>query len=275
MRELALRELTHTDNLKDPVAKALEAEPFGPFPDIDVPEETLRRARAVGALVTALAHLQSTGHVLPFGRMRLGGELPEFLVMRTAGPPGYRVGDQFNFEIAEVYAPPRGALKPDLDPPLVLLDRLPARMGAKVRRVLLEAADAYRARLFVGAAMLLGTASEAAMEQLAVAILTRTNDPQLRGLLEDEMASASRLHAYTIAELAKLKVRGTHVRLLEGMANTYRELRNHAVHEPEGAFDTLLFDRTVVGPLMTGAIIYFERLYDVLDVVERGPASAS
>jgi hypothetical protein len=89
------------------------------------------------------------------------------------------------------------------------------------------------------------------------------------------MTSASQLHAYTIGELAKLKVRGARIRLLEGMANTYRELRNHAVHEPEGAFDTLLFDRSVVGPLMTGAIIYFERLYEVLEVVDRGPESAS
>lgn len=276
LRELARRALTNTDNLKDPVVKALASEPVGPFPEIDVPAEAVRRARAVGAMVEALTHLEATGHVLPHGTTFIAGtEMPEFKLMRTTGPPALLIGDPFNFEVASVYRLPRGSLKPDLDPSLVMLERLSERMGAKVRRVLLEAADAYRERLYVGAAMLLGTASEAAMEQLAGAILVRTNDRNLRELLDDEGVSAQRLHAYVIEQLPKLKVPRASVRLLEGMANTYRELRNHAVHEPEGAFDAVLFDRSVVGPLMTGATAYFGRLYEILAAIERPPETSN
>lgn len=258
--------IEHTDNLKAAVARRLAGEPLSIEGIEGVTETAVRALKAVGATVVALAHLESTGHILPFGESRVR-QWPERMIPYNYGGrgSGYQAGDQFNYAVADVYILPMTGLAPEADAPAVFLDHLPASIGPKVRRVLVEAADAYRARLFVGTAMLLGTASEAAWEQLAARAQQHSGDAKLLTLLADPLTPAGHLQTRTVDVLKMLKVSASDIAALDAISRAYRDLRNHAVHEPEASFDETLFARSVVGTLLTGAVKYFQRLYNVLD----------
>lgn len=274
--ELSGGGVKHTRNLMDQVARAMEVQALEWQDEEGVSRADVLRARAFGTTIMALAHLESSGHVLPFGNQRLFGDMTELIVSWTPSHSkgSFRVGDQFNFPIAEVYLLPRGTLAPGVDQPFVLTERLPRRMAEKARRIVFEAADAYRARLYVGAAMLLGTASEAAWEHVATIVETVTRDEKLTRILAEPLSSAAQIQRQVVEVLRPLKLRNVNLAQLEGMAITYRELRNHAVHEPEGAFDRGLFAPSVIGTLMFGSIEYFTELYRILDVIDKPRSQA-
>jgi hypothetical protein len=76
---------------------------------------------------------------------------------------GYNLDGPFNFAVAAAYKLPWSSFRaPLIDSPAVFLENLPASMGPKVKQVLLEAVDAYRASLYFATAVLIGVASEAA-----------------------------------------------------------------------------------------------------------------
>jgi hypothetical protein len=269
LTELATGGLKHTRNLMDQVARAMDVQALDWQEEEGISRADVLRARAFGTTITALAYLESTGHALPFGNQRLWGDMTELIVSWTPSHSqgGFRLGDQFNFPLAEVYVLPRTGLAPGVDLPFVLTEHLPMKMAEKARRVVLEAADAYRARLYVGAAMLLGTASEAAWEHVATIVEEITGDDKLTKILAEPLSSTAHIQHQVVEVLRPLKLRRVNLAQLEGMAITYRELRNHAVHEPEGAFDQGLFAPSVIGTLMFGSIEYFTELYRILEVI--------
>jgi hypothetical protein len=235
-----------------------------------VSEAAVRTAKAVGTTIVALAHLESTGHVLPFGGRWLPatGRYSRELTLMTLderNPRGYSVADQFNFELAQVYALPQTGLATELESPIVFLSSLPPSMGPKVQRLLREAADSYRSGQMVGTTILLAIASEAALEQLA-SKLVRAGESSLSKLMSGPTARTAELQRQTIEALARRNTAAKAVLAsIDTTANAYRELRNHAVHEPETRFDETLFARSIVANLMVGAIFYFRQLYKIHD----------
>ncbi len=269
---VAKEQLASAAHLRDAVAVRLRDEP-GPNMDglEGVQEDDLRRTRASWSTALALAHLESTGHLLPYGPRRIHDWQHGNVPYRSGGLSAGYVMDLFNFELADVYVLPLTGLAPELDTPAVFLDHLPPSMGSKVRRVLFEATQSYRAGLFVGAEILLATASEAAWEQVGVAIAKHTSDRKLNELLADPLSSAAQVQARTLDLTVSLKL-GSAASLagLDSTARTYRELRNHAVHEPQGSFDEALFARAAVGTMLVGAVSYFQRLYGILEKLSTG-----
>lgn len=257
----------HTANLIQAVTNRLAAEPVDGLGTIQgVEESAIRIAKAVGATIVALAHLEASGDVLPFGESRVhqwpGTTIPYNFQGHGSS---YRVGDAFNYSIAAVYRLPVSSLASPVDSPAVFLARLPQSMGAKVRRVLHEATDAYRARTYLGTVVLLATASEAAWEQVADALVV-AGDVTLAKPLADPNTSAAKIQALALQAIAQRKLVDAGVLAsLNGSAQAYRDLRNHAVHEPEKTFDEQLFARPAIGTLLGGAVFYFSRLYDVHD----------
>ncbi len=262
-------------HLRDKVAERLRDEPGPDARGLEGVQETeLRKAKASWCTALALAHLESTGHVLPYGPRRIHDWQHVSVPYQSGGLSTGYVMDPFNFELADVYVLPLTALAPELDTPAVFLDHLPASMGGKVRRVLFEAAQSYRAGLFVGAAILLGTASEAAWEQVGLAVAKLTGDRKLNDLLADPISPNAQVQARAIDALARLKlVSSASLAALDATSRTYRELRNHAVHEPEGSFEEALFARAAVGTLLVGAVSYFQRLFELFEKVHGAEAS--
>lgn len=266
--------LASAAHLRDKVAERLLEEPAPDARGIEgVDAGSLGKAKASWCTALALAHLESTGHVLPYGPRRIHPWQQATVPYHVSGLSGSYVMDPFNFELADVYVLPLAGLAPELDTPAIFLDHLPPSMGSKVRRVLLEAVQSHRAGQFVGTAILLGTASEAAWEQIAAAVAKVTGDRKLTDLLADPLSAAAQVQARAVDVLTPLKLISTSaLSALDATARTYRELRNHAVHEPEGSFDEALFARAPVGTLLVGAVSYFARIYELLDKVQRAVA---
>lgn len=268
LAELAKGALVSTTNLVELVRLRLEAEPQTVPADLLEPQ--VRIAKAIGTTIVALAHLESTGHVLPFGgkwmpaTQRYSPELT-LMIPNDRNGRGYRVGDQFNYELSEVYVLPQTGLAIESDSPAVFLSGLPGSMGPKVQRVLREAADAYRSGLFVGTAVLLATASEAAWEQLARK-LANDGEAAIAALLASPTARTAELQLRSLEALRKRRAAPPGVlAVLETTTTAYRDLRNHAAHEPESRFDEKLFSRSNVSNLLAGATFYFRQLYGMHD----------
>lgn len=265
--DLAKTGLQHTENLIEAVSRRFESEPFTSAEPIEgVTETSLRRAKAAGTTIMALAHMEAEGGILPFGERRIH-QRPDTTVTYQHGGigSGYRLGDQFNFSIADVYVLPRWGRALEVEPPSVFLARLPTSMGAKVRRLLREAMDSYRAGTLVGSVILLATASEAAWEQTA-ARLAAAGETGLQRALADPMTSSARIQKLAQDALARRKLTdGGTLASIEAAARSFRDLRNHAAHEPEHAFDEQLFARSIVTTLLSGATFYFRRLFEMHD----------
>ena len=236
----------HTSNLFDPVAARLAEEPI---PDIGrsiegVREGDIRKVRAAAATTTALAHLQGRGAILPLGQpvepssVYPAGGIWSVPCITEHYKGGYNIDGPFNFTIAAVYRAPWWLSRaPMIDSPTVFLEHPPPSMGPKVRRVLLEAVDAYRTALYFAASVLVGVASEAAWGQLARTVLRKTKDSQLRSLMGDPYASAAAIHRQVMSLMRAMKLRGVELAALDALEQTYRDLRNYAVHEPDQAFE--------------------------------------
>lgn len=218
------------------------------------------------ASLTALAHLGAEGAVLPFGEKRVQQRADTTLPYQLGGVgSGYRVGDQFNFSLADVYVLPLWGRAVEVEPPSVFMSNLPNSMSAKVRRPLYEAMASYRAGTLVGTVILLATALEAAWEQVAIALGNR-GEASISRALADPMTSAARLQALVAKAIAQRKLSdAATLANLDAGARNLRDLRNHVAHEPKHAFNEQLFSRPTVAAPISGAAFYFRRLYDVHD----------
>lgn len=271
--ELARAEVLACAALVDKVKLRLDAEPLPPlFAELeDVTEADCRDAWSAATAATALANLQWTGQIIPCDVLEIP-HLPGLALQwssRHGGGAIRNMKPEYAFPIGRQLrlSPWLRAVAPDS--PAALHWPI-ADAGDKVTRVLREAAESYRRGLDVGAAILLGVASEAAWVELAEAVAVRTSDTQLRSLLSSERARAAALAEQTAALLVQLKARPEHeIRRLLTEAAHVRDLRDHAVHEPASRFDDDLFTRAAVGLLLQSAVGYFRRLYDVRDVVRR------
>ncbi len=257
-----------TSMLLEPVTQRLTSESLPPAArNIEgVKQDDLLRVRAQAAMTTALAHMAARGVVLPVGGIT-SAPLNWSITYDFRGyATGYRVADgPFNYQIADAYALPRfGSLAPSIETPALFLDHLPAAMGPKVRRVLEEAVESYRAGQFVACAILLGVASEAAWHHVAVAVRARTSDRKLTEMLDDELTSAAKVQQRVIEVVRPLKlISEGELNTIDAVEQAYRDLRNYAVHRPDEAFDERRFHRDIVGTLLDGAPGYFTRLYEL------------
>jgi hypothetical protein len=232
-----------------------------------VKEADVRRLRAATTTVSAVALLEARGLLLP-----LSGSYPDrtwHLPWQIGGTSsGYNVDVGYNYRLAAAYrALPYGSPAPTVDSPAIFLNQLPPAMGEKVRRVLIEAVDAYRAGLFLATAVLIGVASEAAWGQVARVALAATNDTELRGLIENPLAGAGAVQHRTDELLRDLvrqrKLRGLELNALDALEQIYRDLRNYAAHRPDESFDEMRIDRARIGTLLDGSVDYFRRLYEI------------
>jgi hypothetical protein len=109
------------------------------------------------------------------------------------------------------------------------------------------------------------------MGRTAEAIRKKVNDPALASLVESDRARAAALAARCIELLPALTGTAEHrLRRLAADAAHLRDLRDHAVHQPEGRFEDELFTRAAVGVTLQAAVDYFRRLYDLVSIVRRG-----
>lgn len=261
-----------TQELFGPIAERLASEPIPQVArEIEgVQESDVRRVRAAAATMIALAHLEARGAILPLGPHHYhhsggGWNVPA----RTEHyKSGYNIDGPYNFGVAEAYVlPPFGARAPVIDSPALFLSRLPASMGKKVRRVLVEAIDAYSAGLYFASAVLVGVASEAAWGQVAVLVDNVTGNAQLRKLLQ-EPRSAGRVQQKVVELVRSLSVMPeADLRLIDATEQTYRDVRNYAAHRPDESFEEERFARAAVGLLLEGAVEYFRRLYELHDAI--------
>ena len=97
MSELSGGGVKHTRNLMDQVARAMEVQALEWQDEEGVSRADVLRARAFGTTITALAHLESSGHVLPFGNQRLSSSassaglerIEEFCPMTSVSSPPF------------------------------------------------------------------------------------------------------------------------------------------------------------------------------------------
>jgi len=269
---LSAVQVTNYENLIDHVRRRLADEPT---PELfsqlsDVTDEDCRRAWFAATAMTALANLQWTGQIIPCDAL----DVPNLrdLVLEWRSPHGAgairNMQPEYAFPIGRQLrlSPWLKAVGPDS------LSALRAPLpgaGAKVSRVLREAAEAYRRGLYVAAAVLLGVASEAAWVELAVALVDRVADATLKELMNAEKSHAAALTERCLELLpALLRTRQPHEwRRLATDAAHLRDLRDHAVHQPEGRFEDELFTRAAIGIELQGGVGYFRRLYSVVETI--------
>lgn len=134
-------------------------------------------------------------------------------------------------------------------------------MGPKVRRVLEEAVNAYRFRQYVAVAVLLGVASKAAWGHLAGSLLQCKPNAKLQELLDSPRAGAAETRQKVLQTVRSMGINGIDLDAIEFTANTYRELRNYAVHRADEDFDEMCVARPKVGVLLEASVDYFSRLY--------------
>ncbi|MEK6206919.1 MAG: hypothetical protein AABM32_04690 [Chloroflexota bacterium] len=266
----------NTSLMFDPVAARLAEEPI---PDVartieGVSEADIRQVRAAATTMTSLAHLQARGAILPLGGSTYHHTSWSVPYITSHSRGGYNIDGPFNFAVAAAYKLPWSSFRaPLIDSPAVFLENLPGSMGPKVKRVLLEAVDAYRASLYFAAAVLIGVASEAAWGQVARTVFRKTKDPDLGTLLNDPYAGAAAIQRSAMALIRGLKLRGIEVAALDAVEQAYRDLRNYAVHKPDEAFQDTRVARPLVGTLLAETVDYFSRLYEINARISSGPAT--
>lgn len=254
-----------------PVADRLASEPVpAAAREIEgVAEVDVRRVRANAATMSAVAHLEARGAILPIGSHHYYHPQHEADAWSVPSgtervPRSYRIDGPYNFGIAEAYRLPAfDSRAPIIDSPAVFLTSLPSRMGDKVRRVLSEAVDAYRAGLRLGTAVLLGVASEAAWAQIARSVLERTDDAKLRSLSEAQYPSAGAVQQRVLEIVRSLGLKGIELPAIAATEQAYRDLRNYAAHRPEEAFEEERVARAIVGTMLEASVDYFRRLYEL------------
>jgi len=250
-----------------PVAKRLADEPVPDFWKelANIEEAEVRRVRSDATTITALAELEACGAILPVGRHDYYHGTWTLNYKTDRGDGGYSAeSGTFNFAIAGGYRLPSYRSRSRLiDSPRVFIEHTPAAMGPKVRRVLEEAVNAYRFRQYVAVAVLLGVASEAAWGQLARSLLKSKPNAKLQQLLDNPRAGAVDLQQKVLQMVRSMGIDGVDLDAIELTAQTYRELRNYAVHRPDEQFDEMRVARPKVGVLLEASVDYFGRLYEL------------
>lgn len=264
----ALREAGYlgTRELMDRVAERLADEPL---PDVasaieGVSESDVRRVRAAASAITAIAHLDADGAILPMGPSDFHHSEWHVPYVTERIQTAYTVDGPFNYGIAQGYRLPIHEGKaPLIDSPAVFLEHVPAPMGDKVRRALFEAVSAYRRRLYLSTAILLGVASEAAWGELARTVQRATGSKKLRDEIDDPYASAAEIQRLTLEAIRNLHLKSVPLDELESTEQAYRDLRNYVVHRPGETFDEKRVARPIVGVMLEASVDYFRRLYEL------------
>jgi hypothetical protein len=256
-----------TDSLFASVIERLASEPTldvsTRLPGVD--DANVRSVRSRVTAFLAIAELEACGAILPMGVQAYPHPTWKLQYMIDNVSKSYSAeSGGFNVGIVAAYRAPSYRSRSRLiDSPSVFLHHLPAAMGPKVRRVLEEAINAYRFRQYVSVAVLLGIASEAAWGQLARSLLEWKPNAKLQKLIDDPRVGAADIQEKVMQRVGVLDIKGVDFHAIELTAQTYRELRNYAVHKADEAFDEIRVARPRVGVLLEASVDYFIRLYDL------------
>lgn len=259
-----------TRGLFEPVEQRLANEPV---PDVvrtieGVTEADIRKVRAAATTMTALAELEARGAILPTGSPPYEHSPWSVPYSKGGYSTAYSVDGLFTYRVAAGYRARLAELRSTLiDSPGVFLVHLPTSMGPKVRRVLEEAVHAYRDGLYFASAVLLGVASEAAWGQLARTVQEVTGNRSLQKLLDDPLASAGAIQRKTTDLIRSENPHGIEYEALVPVEQSYRDLRNYAVHRADESFEETRVARPVVGIMLENTVDYFRRLYALNDVL--------
>ncbi len=161
-----------------------------------------------------------------------------------------------------------------LDADIFLLDLEELSLEPRTRRALVEALQAFRHRLYLAAANLLGAVSEGAWYSVAVRLSPYSSD--LAGALTNDRPSALTIRRKAADALRRDgRLRGE-VDGLVAQAETLRLMRNYAVHPKD--LETEHLER-YLGEAATGVLIlnshsYLTRLMTVTEEWLAGPRAA-
>lgn len=144
-----------------------------------------------------------------------------------------------------------------------------AAMHTRVSMALRQAIGCYRSSLYVGAAVLVGSASEGAWIELAQATSERLQSvaPKLERqlardisqLVEIQRLTDSAIRSHCGDELKQAGMNQGRWQEIVDTGTTYRRYRNYAIHFSEDEFEDL--DYGSVGILLLRATDYFNGLY--------------
>ncbi len=241
-------------------------------------EEQARTYRWVAAGRLALAELQGEALALPMTALASEGSLN--VHGWTIQSPGAKSSwsksnEEFAVLLAQRYRVAPKALSFEgagfvLHEPDLYLRRIDAdAMHARVSITLQQAVECYRSSLYVGAAVLVGSASEGAWIELAGTTSAKLGSaaPKLEKTLSQDISQIADIQRLTDSAIRtncadELKQAGLNKGSWQTIVDTgaaYRRYRNYAIHFGEDDFEVL--DYATVGLLLLNASAYFNSLY--------------
>lgn len=253
---------------------------------IDPWEQQAEHVRSIAAARMALSELQGEALALPMGGS-LNGQGALYVTIRTAHGSHGESFDDYNLLLAQSYRASSNALSLDgkgfvLHDPDLYLRRVGTRgMHERVATSLTEAVGCYRRGLYLGAAVLIGSASEGAWMELVRAVGNVLD--KLPSVLDKELAKATpsikvvqehtrdTILAQFESAMKKANVRKGDLEQVMDTAGYYRRLRNYAIHF---SFEDLArLNHATVGILLLNAADYFSILYRLRNAIDPEAAS--
>lgn len=279
MTHLCREEVAEAKALTRQVLEAQQLNPQATDPRItnDMEwQESAHHHRWIIASNLALAELQGEALALPTLPLRPTGSAS--VQIRTAHRGWGESFDEYQVLISQAYRASSKALSLDRqgfvlhDPDLYLARINAAEMHPRVVTALREAVASYRNGLYLGAAVLVGSASEGAWLELAMSLSDSLGSSAPGALAKEIESDTPRIErvqkgtddAIRSGDTDVLKQAGVRkgewVSLLE-TAIYYRTLRNYAIHFQQDGLERL--DYGTVGILLLRASDYFNALYRV------------
>lgn len=226
----------------------------------------------------ALQALQAEGAVVAYGG-RPPSEAGSFSYTDERGGMGPVAGVKYQYPL--VHGSYRLAMRFQGDRFLladgdVYLSRLPkARLPSRVQRCLREAISAFRHGDYLGAAMLVGAASESMWVRLG-RLLCDKRYPGTEELADDfekgkaQVGNVIRVAWDVITARPNKPLRAVFANqgeqeVFKSLADRLRDRRNYAIHDEEANEDEPLFRFNETGMLFLDATKYFKQLIDLED----------
>ena len=247
-------------------------------------EQQAETYKWVAAARLALAELQGEALALPMAtlsperNMNIGGWTGVAGSSRSTWSERF---EEFDVLLAQSYRAAPKALSLEgngfvLHDPDLYLQRIDAAaMHTRVSMTLRQAVGCYRSSLYVGAAVLLGSASEGAWIELAQATSDRLDSdaPKLKKMLEGDISQLAEIQKLTDSairsncgdELKEASMNKGRWQTVVDAGGVYRRYRNYAIHFSEDEVEVL--DYGSVGLLLLNATAYFNDLYRLKDAL--------
>ena len=240
-------------------------------------EQQAQTIRWIAAGRLALAELQGEALALPMAALSTEGNLSVtgWMSSGSGGSSWSERYEDYDVALAQKYRASANALSLEgtgfvlHDPDLYLRRIDDAAMHTRVSETLRQAVGCYRSSLYVGAAVLVGSASEGAWIELAEAMrdklggavskLDETLDRDISQLAEIQRLTDSAIRSNCSDELKRAGLNKGSWQTVVDTGAAYRRYRNYAIHFGEDDFEVL--DYATVGLLLLNATAYFNNLY--------------